>query len=219
MTSGVAVLTAAVAGVAAGAVGGYVVAKKRLETKYARLLEEELEATKNFYASVHKTSPGFSTAEEAAKTLGVEVEEGIHVIAAASALSGYQGNDPIEVDETKIVSIFSRRGRAGEIPPEEMSRRTEEAPYVISSAEFLQGDLEYDQSTITYYEGDGVLAAEDDSPIDDVDQMVGAANLQRFGDYSGDDNVVYIRNDATSMDYHILRSEGKYAEEVAGFTE
>lgn len=208
----------AAVGLAVGAAAGYIAASKTLERKFEARLAEELEQTKNFYASIHK-GPGFSTATEAAKTLGVEVEEKINVVTAATALSGYQGKNPMPVDEDKVVNIFSRRGEVGEVPQAEVDKRSADTPYLISAAEFMQNDSEAEQSTITWYEGDGVLADEQDQPIEDVDATVGVINLQRFGHYSGNDDVVYVRNDSRDIDYHIVRSYGKYAVEVAGFTE
>jgi hypothetical protein len=52
---------------------------------------------------------------------------------------------------------------------------------------------------------------------DYVDELIGMDNLL-FGHMSKDSNCVYIRNNKTGYDYEILRSQGSYAEVVAGIT-
>ena len=57
----------------------------------------------------------------------------------------------------------------GEAPPK--------PPYVISWEEFASAVLEYDQDTLTYFEGDDTLVDGRDDVVDDVDGNVGSANL------------------------------------------
>ena len=83
----------------------------------------------------------------------------------------------------------------------------------------MENDKEFNQVTLTYFEGDEVLSDERDQTVDDVDGLAGEDNLQRFGHGSGDPNVLYIRNEHISLDMEILRSKGKYTHEVLGFIE
>lgn len=92
--------------------------------------------------------------------------------------------------------------------------RNPESPYVISFEEFNENSFEHAQSTLTYYEGDDILAEADDSVIDAIEAVVGNDNLRRFGHGSRDPNVVYIRNERTESDYEVVRSKGKYVDEV-----
>lgn len=214
-------ITASATFVIGGALG-YLLARKHLSTKFDKALVEEIEATKNYYTVLVK-GEGYETPADAVRTLGVEVpppkpEEKIRVITAATALSGYQGKPINGEPDGQIVNIFKRQAD-GEVPESERRNRTEEAPYIISHSEFHGNDLEYQQSTITYYAGDAVLADEQDEPIEDVDATVGLNNLTRFGEFSDGQYCVYVRNDARGIDYQILGSDGKYAVEVAGFTE
>lgn len=101
----------------------------------------------------------------------------------------------------------------------ELASRSEDAPYVISHDEFFQNELDYEQVSLTYYEGDGVLLDDKDMPIPDTDDIVGDDNLVRFGHGSKDNNIVYVRNDHRSMDFEIARSTGEYAVDVLGFDE
>lgn len=101
----------------------------------------------------------------------------------------------------------------------EVKSRTDDRPFVIHKDEFENGELEYEQATLTYYEGDDVVADMRDSAIDDVDHVLGLDSLQKFGYGSGDANVVYVRNDRLQLDYEIVKSDGSFAEEVHGFTQ
>lgn len=100
---------------------------------------------------------------------------------------------------------------------EEETRRNPEHPYVISFEEFNENSFEHEQSSLTYYKGDDVLADEQDRMVYDVEAIVGSDNLVRFGHGSKDPNIVYVRNERTEADYEIALSDGKYAEEVTGF--
>ena len=55
---------------------------------------------------------------------------------------------------------------------------------------------------------DGVLATEDDDPIDDIGELVGNC-LNEFGEY---DERLYVRNQEREIDYIILRSEKLWAD-------
>lgn len=89
-------------------------------------------------------------------------------------------------------------------------------PYIISVSEFMDNDPQYQQNAISYYKGDGVLADERDQPIPDKNAIVGERNLQRFGEGSGDPNIVFVRNDRLEVDFEIALSLGTYSEEVLG---
>jgi hypothetical protein len=99
----------------------------------------------------------------------------------------------------------------------ERSRRSPNRPYVIHYDE--KDDFEYAESTFTYYEQDDVLCDETDQVVDPDrrDEIIGEANLNRFGHGSNSPDVVYVRNDTLEIVFEICKSEGSYAEEVHGF--
>ena len=88
----------------------------------------------------------------------------------------------------------------------EMSGMKKIRPYVIPPEQFDEID-EYDTVTLSYY-ADGILADETDTPIDNIDSVVGFDSLKTFGRY--EDDSVYVRNDMKKCDYEILRDERKY---------
>lgn len=71
----------------------------------------------------------------------------------------------------------------------------------------------YERISLTYY-ADGVLADEDNEPVDDIEEIVGDG-LEHFGEYEEDS--VFVRNDAKKCDYEILRDLRTFAEVVAKF--
>lgn len=96
---------------------------------------------------------------------------------------------------------------------EEMASRTQDKPYVIHLDE--QGEKGYNETTLTYYAGDGVVADTDDKHIENPDKLLGDFE-DKFGHGSSDPNVVYIRNDKVAADLEICYSPDSYAEVVHG---
>lgn len=136
----------------------------------------------------------------------VDKEDGIEITAS----TGFAGGGPSEgvvVAETTDV-----------IPgtwdyEQEVANRTQEAPYILHKDEFYADELEYSQTTLTYYAGDDILVDEEDKPIYNHAHIVGEL---RFGHGSGDPNVLYVRNDHMKAEYEILFDPGLYSVEVLG---
>lgn len=82
-------------------------------------------------------------------------------------------------------------------------------PYHVSVNDFGELD-DYNTISLYYYE-DRVLTDEMGNPIDedDVDELIGNDNLNRF-DEDPEMDSCYIRNDTTKTDYEILRDMGCY---------
>lgn len=194
------ILLAALTGATAGVAGGYFFARKQLQAKYDYLLEEELKSTRDFYAMMHKKGE-YATVEKAAESLGVE------------PASITVKNDPRPSVERLIQGLGYRGVNA--ISSETATKVA--GPYIIPLDEYMSGESEYEQVTLTYFEEDDVLCDDGEMPLDDVDNIVGLANLQAFGRQSKDANVVYVRNDRLQIDYEICRDLRSYAEVVAGF--
>lgn len=81
-------------------------------------------------------------------------------------------------------------------------------PYVIPPGESWEQD--YPTLTLTYYEGDQILANDRNEIIDNIDELVGEDFAEHFGEY--EDDSVYICNDNMQVYYEILRDYGKYSE-------
>jgi hypothetical protein len=215
MRQGIVAGVTAVVSLAAGLSAGYLFAKHQLRTAFDQQLKEEIQQTKEFYARLYKKDE-FETPEEAVEALVPE---------AADALRKYQGISPApsvseehrkQAQET-LRNIFKTKEKTDTtIPEKEKQQRTEEAPFILEKDEFDEGELEYTQSTLTYYAGDGILTDARDDIIEEVDKTIGDNNVERFGYGSGDPNVLYVRNDVLEIDFEVLRHEGTYKKHVAG---
>lgn len=178
---------------AGGAIGS-VVTWKLVKTKYEQTIEdknEEILFLRDRYSSESKSG----------KKTGEEITEGL--------------KDGIEEpDELSIHKIRERVQELGYINDRVMKEKEREdeknmkRPYVIAPEESWEQD--YPTITLTYYEGDGVLADDRNKIIDNVDELVGEDFAEHFGEY--EDDSVYIRNDAMEVYYEILRDYGSYSE-------
>lgn len=211
-----------VGGVALGVGAGRYFTIKALDAKYNEIMEEEIARTKKFYERVNKTGD-FATPESAAEALGIVGE-------AADALSNYQGNQTTvrhpagyefpELDAEDAAedatdeALFTKAQDEIQNVFDTVDRDTRK-PYVITYDEFAANEDEYDQLSVTYFAGDGVLVDEQEKPISngDLKQWIGVENLQEFDD----SNLLMVRNEQLRTDYEISRSTGSYSHEVAGF--
>jgi len=130
-------------------------------------------------------------------------------------------NDPadivVEEDEDvtvpNIVSIFHSKDGSGWDWDKETTKRGKTQIYQIHKDEFFAQESGYDQTTLTYYDGDDILVDEQEVPIYNHKAVIGTP---KFGYGSGDQNVAYIRNDANKGEYEIIKDEGLYQVEVLG---
>lgn len=111
-------------------------------------------------------------------------------------------------------NIFDGRGPSDDNELDR-SNRGSGRPYILSQDEYMDGDYEYDQNTLTFYEVDGVLTDSREQPLNDINSVIGTENLQ-FGKASGDMSIVYIRNENLQVDFEVIRHHGSFAEEVLG---
>lgn len=214
LASGIALVSATTA---------YLITRKKLTAKYDEQLAAEIEEAKEFYAKHYKAGD-FETPAAAVEALGVQSDL---VDDAVSALDRYQGNvkverETVEVEMTPVrttQNVFTDNELQNDVwdLEAEIANRTEDEPYIISKDEYNEGDRDYEQIALTYYSEDDVLIDEEDKPIENVDNVVGEGNLTRFGHGSNDNRVVYIRNDAMSYDFVIVKKDSSYAKTFLGF--
>ena len=96
----------------------------------------------------------------------------------------------------------------------EVPLRTPDKPYIIHVDEYMdKEEVDNRQSTLTYYDGDNILCDTDDTPVYDVENIVG---FLRFGHGSKDPNVCYVRNERLMAEYEILRDPGYYQVQILG---
>ena len=210
----------AVAAVAVGVVVGfglgYVVAVKKLGRKYEQMVAEEVVEMQLHY--------------KRANDVKVEIDREKPALDKVVAELGYVAPSPVAQPlmiapviekaeaEEQVLNVFAQP--QPEIPEqwdfaEEAKKRQPGVPYVIHQSE-IEEDEHENVINLTYFEGDDVLANQADEALDQED-TIGLAALSRFGQGSGDDNIVYVRNEEYNSVYEVVKSYGTYAQEVHGF--
>ena len=216
-------------GVIVGVSVGYYVAKRRLEAKYAKMAKEEIDEVRYLYMSKIR--------ESASTRLVDDIIESKSYASALSPLTmrsemvdmnhDHQDDDFQKAAEAELAEEPEIISNVFQPPDEDHwewghEKHMREAgadPYVLHRDEWLSEASNYVRTWLTYFEGDDVLADDQDNPVDDQDMMVGLANLARFGHGSGDPNVVYVRNVELQMEIEIIHSDGKFSEQRRGIVE
>jgi hypothetical protein len=189
------------AGVAVGVAASY-----RYVTKvHAQIAADEINEAREHYRQLYqeKVKRDADLEQAAENILRDSTAEMVGTLTDYSG-GGFDKDTP-KPESTKV-NLYIDGGAVHEI----------KAPYVISADEFLNGEVGYDQFSLTYFVGDETLCDQMDEPVESVGKSVGVENLSKFGELSEDDNIVYVRNDKYKMDFEIARSMGKYSVEVRG---
>jgi hypothetical protein len=209
---------------------GYLVAESKLNKLYNEQMEAEIERTKNFYMAT--TKPG--TPADVAEALGIDFA----LANAADTVRKFAGKDVTivrdgaivgeasdelfedvhDAEDQKLEDVLDERNLFDGDDEEKhivTTGRSADRPYQITTLEFAENETGYDQVSVTWYAGDNILTADDDSLVDDH-KCVGDHNLELFGT-SQDPNIVYVRNERLQVDYEIARHTGKFAHVVQGF--
>ena len=114
---------------------------------------------------------------------------------------------PKEVEVNKDTKVNEYKNIVSKYDKGESEMRDEIGPDVILPEEFDEEG--YETISLTYY-ADGVLADEQNFPIEDIEDTVGNEALNSFGKY--EDDSVYVRDDDKGIDYEILLDIRKYSE-------
>jgi len=212
----------ALIGLGAGFFVGRKLTVKQLEAQYEQRLVEEIAATA---AHINNAVKSDLARREPGATLPEEVKadtrehEGPPEEVLQKVVSGLRYGTVVEPKPqlpTRRVFLDRENVEDDEQWEQEVAARSQDRPYIISVDEFMEGEPNYSQTTLTYFVEDDTLIDEREFPIENVDRVVGEANLDRFGYKSNDPKVIYVRNEKLSADYEILRHEGSYGEVVHG---
>lgn len=229
-------------GLGVGLVGGYFIGgwhtNKRLRLKYEQIAEEEIAEMRDHFQKrliAREEKPDLSSeAERIVKREGYDgpttpvleedKDEGTppeeEEVFQDPTVSGSDGpaEEAGSEEEAEVESVFDKdepqEGQGWDYEAE-VGRRRPEYPYVIHVDERYERDG-YTHTELTYYAGDDVLCDADDKPVEEIDKVVGVANLEKFGHGSGDKSVVFIRNDELKLEVEVTRDEGSFSEVVHG---
>lgn len=223
-----------VIGLAIGGGVAYLLTRKRMETKYEKIAEEEIDAMREHFRSrlvAREEKPELGSGPklaDKAEELGYASPTGPKPTPPEADPTAVEPKPPVPLPPrpTGPNRIHEELEAAQDRDPlqegdgdwnwdEEKSQRQHRIPYVIHVEE--RGEADFDQISYTYYEADDVLCEETSGQIvQPRDEIVGDHNLGRFGHGSRDPNVVYLRNDHLGLEIELIRNPGSYTEEVRG---
>lgn len=229
MNSKLLVAGGTIAGLAVGGVGGYFLAKKRLEQAFVEALkeavDEEVAAVEQHFRILNKRGE-YASPEEVLARRTPAVPEGVDYDTPV------EGEPPLEVLEQTLEALkygkYFNSTDQGVItntplpnimgqPEREMLRPRARPgdPYKIQEEAFFEGEEQYDQVSLVFYAGDPeptLAGAEDDVPYEPVFAI---GRELKLDDFDGE-SVIYFRNPHTKTDYEVNLSEHSYSEFVVG---
>lgn len=187
-------------GTAMGAVGAWYFSKK----KYEKKLQDDIDSVKATF-TYQKPEPETETAPvandistEQVPLTSVTEELGARIDSLESKVPDILEHDDVGYEQRVEDLGYMQPGQFGD------------RPRVISPEEF--GEYEdYDLITLVYFL-DGVLADTDNSPVEDIDKVIGKDSLNHFGEY--EDDCVYVRNDRLKCDYEVLLDQREFLKAV-----
>lgn len=173
-----------------GAAAGSLVAWRLSKRKYEQYAQDEIDSYKEYMkkknANTTTDTPENKGDEETHEETPVEEP----------------AKEPESLIPREILDRYRSNNNKEEI-------KTVKEPYVISPDDYgtVPG---YDCKSLTYY-ADGVLTDDWDNVIENPDDIVGEDFASHFGDYDGDEDSVFVRNEDDECDYEILRDLNTFA--------
>jgi len=195
-------------GSATGLVCGYLWAKKSAEFQ----AEEGAKQLSLYDGDLQPLSFGFNIDEN---------DRGMEIRSVSLVMEGGTGEiisvtpvDELEIyEEVERVNVFYNPREGDWDYDVEVKSRSDDEPYIIHVDEYMNDEMDFDQTTLTYYAGDHILCDESDVPIYNHERIVGQLV---FGHGTSDPNTVYIRNVKLQKEWEIMRHTGHYQVEVQG---
>lgn len=177
----------------AGGVCGVLGTKTYFEDLYRRQYEEDLESVKKVWTYKKPAEEDVKEDDEPVLVKGNHENE-MYQYAKILQKSGYvnYSDTPVDRSEMTAPEVYT--------PPENYKD-----PYPIPPD--ILGSDGYDQITLFYTE-DKVLLNEDDTKVDNIEDVVGLDSLNHFGEYEED--VLYVRNERLRTDYEVLMDPRTY---------
>ena len=193
-----------------GAIIGSLVTWKVIKTKYEDIAQEEIDSVKEEYTRLMVSMKKKLNDSVTYKDDNNEDDR--------SEKDTDNIDDSIMTNYNEIVKSYRSSDDEENTQNEKEGEEKEEdndgvsymaAPYVISPDDF--GSVPgYNVEPLDYF-ADGILA--DGWGVElDIAETIGEDAINHFGDY--DDDVVYVRNEQTKLEYEVTRDPRTYAEAV-----
>lgn len=185
----------------AGAIIGSLVTWKVVKTKYEDIAQEEIDSVKEEYTRLMVSMRKKLNDSVTYKDNEDDDFDDSTITNYNEIVKNYRSSDEEENAQN------DKKGEEKEEDNDGVSYM--EAPYVISPDDF--GSVPgYNVEPLDYF-ADGILA--DGWGVElDIAETIGEDAVNHFGDY--DDDVVYVRNEQTKLEYEVTRDPRTYAEAV-----
>lgn len=219
-------------GAVAGFALGYVICRKQLEQSYQDRSNSEIADLKEYYEKRMK--------KEVSKAVGIAVKDYEAWLAeqdlidernALEAKVDELASEEIDIEtETNVMAsnvavaaraIVDYTGMSKATPRPAPAHAGEPAdpdtPYQMTSEDFFSSTSDNEQVTLTYYSEDGVLATQQDQPLEGEERtMVVGDLLEKYVPVTGEESVLYVCSPKLQQEFEILRVVGSFSKEVLG---
>lgn len=197
-----------------GAAIGSAVTWKVLKTKYEQIAQDEIDSVKEEYLSLmQKMKKKLQDDVVNAKTQENDISEVEDDDYCDDASRDFTEQDMVEYH--KLAGSYHKtddikeNNKKGE-DTEEVEVAYINGPYVISPDDFACSPPGFNAQPLDYF-ADGVLADGWGYEVN-IEETIGEDALNHFGEY--DDDIVYVRNERTEIDYEVSRDPRTYEEAV-----
>lgn len=194
-------------GGAIGVFAGFKLAERRLMVEF----EEAVEHERTSIAAMYAARQPYASPQEAVDAL-VDIPEVVEAV---------EPKEPIAYHRIKPSSVQREEAEEAAKPEpileDNIFDHNVEPPriFTIPEIEYLHGDEKYQKVNLTWYVEDKILADFEDEIYTTPETIVGDC-LDRFGEQSNDEDVVYVRNTIVDIDYTVSRDPGSYWRSVHG---
>lgn len=135
---------------------------------------------------------------------------------------GYVPDDQLDADLKDVNAYMSQFESPSEDDdtPDDIHKNDLAEYITIIDADEYDTETEFSQTSLTYYDEDGIVCDENETVVDDVEDLIGNDVLHTFGQNPlNPENVVYVRNNWTETVYEITLIHNAYGRVVLGIND
>lgn len=184
------------AGAAIGASAMYMYSHE----KHKKLLAEEVESIRMAYKRSERIAEKQAKKEEKARAREPDLS-----IPYKDLTKPYQSHLVRDVEDIRTPQSWA----------EAMIERPEKS-YVITTDEYVEDRLDYDNLDLTYFHYDNTVCDENEEIVPDISSLVIPNFKELFGCGSQDPDIVYFRNNKRGCDIQLTRLWDSYQSVVLG---
>lgn len=202
---------------AAGAAIGSAVTWKVVQTKYDRIVQEEVDRFKEDYAKCMANLQNQDNDNKQTEETEEDDEDEYAYPDGTVKQINWEELENLDEDEDDVPIFEYEREEYAKLVEhytnekggaDNMAKDIAKTPYVISPYDF--GELDgYHQIELTYY-ADEILEDDEYNIVTDAEEILGPKALKTFGEY--EDDAVFVRNEHLRTDFQILKDYRTYAQ-------